>query len=201
MNFCAHCGQAVERRVPAGDDRERAVCPGCGTVHYENPRTVVGCLVEQAGGLLLCRRAIEPGHGLWTLPAGFLELGESLVEGARRETREEACADVTVDAPHSFLDLPHIGQSYALFRAHLAEGSGFAPGDESLETEVFALDSLPWLELAFPVIHFAMELYVQDRRRGDARVHTAVVHWEGQGSRFDARQYRLLEHMGVPLRP
>jgi len=200
MNFCAHCGGPLERRVPAGDDRERAVCTGCGTVHYENPRTVVGCLVEHQGGLLLCRRAIEPGHGLWTLPAGFLELDESLVAGARRETREEACAEVEVEAPHSFLDLPHIGQSYALFRARIAAGGHYAPGEESLATEVFPLDGLPWDELAFPAVHFALQLYVEDRERDQPRVHTAVVHWRGSGSRFDASEYQLLDHLGVPIR-
>ena len=201
MKFCPLCAAPLERRVPPGDDRERAVCSACGTVHYENPRTVVGCLVEHEDQLLLCRRAIEPGHGLWTTPAGFLELQESLADGAKRETREEACAEVEIVAPHAFLDLPHIGQSYALFRARLRveEGPGFRPGDESLETALFAPDALPFGELAFPVVHFALELWLQDRSRGRPRLHTAALRWNGEGSRFDPRRYDLEGHLGVPL--
>lgn len=197
LKYCQQCGAGIERRVPAGDDRPRAVCTACATVHYENPRTVVGCVVEEGSRLLLCRRAIEPAHGLWTVPAGFLELGESFVEGALRETREEALAAVEVIAPHSLLDLPHIGQHYALFRARLR--SGFGAGAESLETRLFSLDELPWDELAFPVIHFALRLYVTDRAAGRHRMHLGIVRFNGSGPRFQASSYELQGHLAVPV--
>jgi ADP-ribose/FAD diphosphatase len=183
-------------------------------VHFENPKVVACCLVEHDGRLLLCRRAIEPQHGLWTVPAGFLELREGVVEGARRETREEALADVEVVAPHAYLDLPHIGQTYALFRARLRAPPGvppaapagaplntpaFGPGAESLAVELFDPDRLPWDELAFPVVHYALKLWLEDRAEGRHRVHLGVVKWSGAGSRFDALNCALLDHLGVPL--
>ena len=106
MKFCFECGAGMEQRVPAGDDRERWACTTCEYIHYENPRTVAGCVVEEAGKVLLCRRAIEPARGLWTIPAGFLELGESTREGALRETLEEAEAEVSIGSPHAYLDIP-----------------------------------------------------------------------------------------------
>ncbi|MCA8953477.1 MAG: NUDIX hydrolase, partial [Planctomycetes bacterium] len=149
MKFCSECGGQLEDGVPAGDDRTRRVCRDCAHVHYQNPLVVVGCLVEVDRELLLCRRAIEPAHGRWTMPAGFLELGESVTAGARRETLEEAGAEVEITAPHAYLDLTHIGQLYALFRARL-QRPGFAPGAESLECRLFAEGEIPWRELAFP---------------------------------------------------
>ena len=196
MKHCPQCGARVAHRVPDGDDRERAVCPACGHVHYENPRVVVGCIVEHEGAVLLCRRAIEPASGRWTLPAGYLELGESAVAGAVRETREEACAAVEVLAPHSFLDLPHIGQLYAIYRARLVD-EHFAAGEETDETLLFDLASIPWDELAFPSIRFALELYVADREQERHQVHMGVVHYNGAGARFDARSYELRERVSV----
>lgn len=198
MRFCSQCAAPLDERVPEGDDRPRLVCTACGEVHYVNPRTVVGCLVEHEGGLLLCRRAIEPARGRWTPPAGFLELGESTMAGAVRETWEEARARVSVVAPHALLDLPHIGQTYTLYRARLAEG-GFEPGPESLQVELFDLDALPWDELAFPVVHFALRLLVDDRRAATRRLHLGVVAYGGTGSRFDPSSYRLEGHLAVPL--
>jgi ADP-ribose/FAD diphosphatase len=198
VKFCSQCGAPIVRRVPPGDDRERAVCTVCAMVHFENPKVVAGCLVEHEGGLLLCRRAIEPQEGLWTVPAGFLELSESVVEGARRETREEALADVEVLAPHAYLDLPHIGQSYALFRARLRTPE-FGPGVESLDVEVFEADALPWDELAFPVVHYALELWLADRAAGRRHVHLGSVKWSGAGSRFDPTNCELIDHLGVPV--
>jgi 8-oxo-dGTP pyrophosphatase MutT (NUDIX family) len=125
-------------------------------------------------------------------------MGESTVEGAVRETWEEARARVAVLAPHALLDLPHIGQSYTLYRARLLEG-GWAPGPESLEVESFALDALPWDELAFPVIHFALRLFVEDAQAGVRRIHLGVVRWGGHGSRFDPAEYELQGHLAVPL--
>jgi ADP-ribose/FAD diphosphatase len=186
------------REVPEGDDRERAICSRCRWIHFENPKMVVGCLVEHERQLLLCRRSIEPGRGRWTVPAGFLELDEGLAEGALRETREEALARAEIIAPHATLDLPHIGQIYTLFRARLVDAR-FGAGHETLEAALFDLDALPWDELAFPVVHFALELLLEDRRRGCPRVHVAKLDWIGSGSRFDPGNYRLGDHLDVPL--
>ncbi|MEZ6013758.1 MAG: NUDIX hydrolase [Planctomycetota bacterium] len=198
FRFCPNCGAPCEARVPAGDDRARAVCTACAAVHYTNPNAVVGCIVEAEGGVLLCRRAIEPAHGRWTFPAGFLENGESLAAGAARETWEEAHARVQVSAPHALLDIPHIAQTYVVFRARLLEG-GFGPGPESLHVEVVALDAIPWDELAFPSVALALRLYVEDRSRGVHHVHQGVVHWTGAGSRYDLTTYELRAHRADPL--
>jgi ADP-ribose/FAD diphosphatase len=198
MKFCSSCGQPLVSAVPPGEDRARACCPGCGAVHYQNPKTVVGCLVEHEGRLLLCRRAIEPARGRWTLPAGFLELEESLPEGAARETREEACAEVEVLAPHAVFDLLHIGQIYALFRARLLRPE-VAAGPESLEVRWFEQGELPFDQLAFPVIHFALERYLDDQRAGGPRLHQGVLRWNGRASRFDASNYVLDGYRAWPL--
>ncbi len=198
MNFCTSCGARLELAIPAGDDRLRAVCTRCGSIHYENPKTVVGCVVEHEGRVLLCRRAIEPARGLWTVPAGYTELGESQVQGAIRETREEADAEIEIAAPHAYLDIPHISQTYAIFRARLLGGK-FGVGVESLESRLFSLDELPFDELAFPVVAFVLRLFVEDVKRGSPRLHVGVVRWNGKGSRYDARQYDLEEHLAVAL--
>lgn len=198
MNFCSDCGGRLEERVPDGDDRTRHVCAACGTVHYRNPLVVVGCIVESEARVLLCRRAIEPAKGLWTLPAGFLELGETLVAGACRETFEEAQARVEVTEPHAILDLPHIGQVHALFRARML-GPDYGPGEESLECAWFGAQDIPWPELAFPVIHFGLQLYLEDRAAGRRQVHHGRLAWSGRGSRFDAANYELAEHLRTPL--
>ena len=197
MNFCPTCGARVEARVPEGDDRQRSVCTSCGAIHYVNPRVVVGCIVEHEDALLLCRRAIEPAHGLWTPPAGYLEVGESAAEGARREAREEANVEIEIVAPHSWLDLPHIGQVYHLFRGRLAR-PGFSPGAESLEVALIPVDEVPWDELAFPVLHFALRAYVADRAAGRHRLHAGSLEWSGQGSRFDPANYTLRDGLRLP---
>lgn len=193
IRFCPSCGAPCESRIPAGDDRPRAVCTACETVHYRNPISVVGCIVETDGGILLCRRAIEPAHGRWTFPAGFLENGETLAAGAARETREEACAEVDVLALHALLDIPHIAQTYVVFRARLL-GPGYCAGTESLEVVEFALDDIPWAELAFPSVSLALRLYVDDRRGGARRIHRGTVAWNGDGPRFDVAHYELRDH-------
>jgi ADP-ribose/FAD diphosphatase len=198
MKFCSECGGTIEERVPPGDDRRRHVCTACAHVHYKNPIVVVGCLVERDDSILLCRRAIEPAHGRWTTPAGFLELGETMPAGARRETLEEACADVEIVAPHSFLELLHIGQLYAIFRARM-RAPEFAPGIESLECRFFSAADIPWSELAFPAVHFALRLLLDDRRAGRRHVHHGQVRWSGAGSRFDASNYEIVGHLRSPL--
>lgn len=198
MKFCLECAAAMTWRVPDGEDRERWVCSDCGYIHYENPRTVAGCIVEHEGQLLLCRRSIEPARGLWTFPAGFLELRESTIEGAVRETLEEAEAKVAVTAPHAYLDVPHISQVYAVFRARMVEPH-FGAGAESLEAKLFTRDEIPWDEISFPVIHFALRLFVADREEGRAQVHLGTLVWSGEGSRYDAGRYRLEGHLAIPL--
>ncbi len=198
MKHCSDCGGGLVDHVPPGDDRARRWCAACEKAHYQNPLVVVGCLVERGDELLLCRRAIEPAHGKWTTPAGFLELAETLAEGAARETFEEAGAKVEVLAPHSHLDLTHIGQHYAMFRARLTSPE-VAPGAESLECAFFRPDDIPWRELAFPAVHFALRLLLDDRAGGSAHVHHGKLSWTGTGSRFAARNYELRDHLRTPV--
>lgn len=162
MKYCSRCGAAVERRIPSDDNRERWVCGRCDTVHYQNPLIVVGCVVEHDGRILLCKRAIEPRYGYWTVPAGFMELGESLAEGAARETLEEACAEVTIGHLFASIDVIDAGQVHLFFTAKL-EG-GYGVGAESLETKLFAEDEIPWDDLAFRSGKYALKKYLDDRR-------------------------------------
>jgi ADP-ribose pyrophosphatase YjhB (NUDIX family) len=165
MNYCSHCGTPVRVEVPAGDNRPRHVCPVCGAIHYHNPKMVVGCIPEWEDKILLCRRAIEPKHGLWTLPAGFMENGETTAEGAARETLEEAGARVDVLNLYSMISLPDINQVYLVFRARLLH-LDFVPGEESLEAGLFAESEIPWDKLAFRTIERTLKLYYEDRRNG-----------------------------------
>lgn len=198
MKFCGECGSALERRVPEGDDRERLACTSCTWVHYQNPVVVVGCLVERDGDILLCRRAIEPAHGKWTIPAGFLELGETMAEGACRETREEAGADVEILAPHSQLELTHIAQLHMTFRARMRTDA-LAPGHESIECAFFAPDAIPWHDMAFPAGIFTLRLRFEDRQAEQPQLHRGQLRWNGEGSRFDARNYIIAGHEKLPL--
>ena len=200
MKFCSDCAGPLTDRVPPGDDRVRRWCEACKKAHYQNPLVVVGCLVERGDEVLLCRRAIEPAHGKWTVPAGFLELGETLAAGAARETWEEAGANVEVLAPHSLLDLTHIGQHYAMFRAELTSPE-IRAGVESLECAFFSYDDIPWETLAFPAVHFALRLRIADRVAGVAHVHHGQVRWTGEGSRFSSANYELADHLRTPTAP
>jgi ADP-ribose/FAD diphosphatase len=192
MKFCNLCAAPVERRIPPGEDRERYVCSKCGAIHYENPRMVVGCIIEEQGEILLCKRAIEPRHGFWTLPAGFLELEESTIQGAVRETYEEAAARVAVTAPYAHFDIPHIGQAYIFYRARMLSPE-FAPGTESLDVKLVPISEIPWDVLAFPAVRVALELYVEDARRGRYRMHHAIIAREGAGG------YALKEHLALEI--
>jgi len=165
MNFCSNCAHPVDWRVPAGDTLPRHVCERCGTVHYVNPKLVVGAIVECGERVLLCRRAIEPRRGFWTLPAGFMENGESSAEGAARETWEEACARIEVGQLLTLIDVPHINQVHLMYRAQLLDGA-FAAGEESLEVALFAEHEIPWEDLAFRTISLALRHYFEDRREG-----------------------------------
>ena len=175
MNFCSNCGSsALEHRIPDGDTLPREVCSSCGTVHYQNPKVVVGCLPEWDGQVLLCKRAIEPRHGLWTLPAGFLENGETILAGAARETVEEARAQVEVGALYTVISLPQINQVYVMFRARLLD-LGFGPGPESLEVRLFDEAMIPWNELAFRTIARTLRNYFLDRKLGEFPVHVSAL--------------------------
>jgi ADP-ribose pyrophosphatase YjhB (NUDIX family) len=165
MNFCSHCGAEVVLAIPPGDDRRRFVCRACRTIHYQNPRVVVGCIPEWREQILLCRRAIEPRHGRWTLPAGYLENGETVMEGACRETREEAGATLTDLRPYGMYNIRHVNQIYLMFRGPLAD-LGFKPGKESLEVRLFKEEEIPWDDLAFPVIECTLRNYFRDRPLG-----------------------------------
>ena len=166
MKFCSACGaDRIESRIPAGDNLPRFVCAACGTIHYQNPKVVVGCLPEWEDRVLLCRRAIEPRRGLWTLPAGFLENGETVIAGAARETLEEASARVEMGDLYTMISLPHISQIYVMFRARLVD-LDFGPGPESLEVRLFREDEIPWEDIAFRTIGRTLRNFFLDRRLG-----------------------------------
>lgn len=160
MKYCASCGELVARKIPEGDNRNRWVCEACGTVHYQNPRVVVGCVPERDGQILLCKRSIEPRYGYWTVPAGFMELGESMEEGAARETLEEACAEVEIGHLFATVDVIEAGQVHVFFTARLL--GGFAAGAESLDVGMFEKDAIPWEEIAFRSGRYALEKYLED---------------------------------------
>ncbi|WP_163649176.1 NUDIX hydrolase [Modicisalibacter sp. 'Wilcox'] len=173
MNFCSHCGEPVRFAIPEGDDRPRYLCDACGSIHYQNPRIVAGTLPVHDGRILLCRRAIAPRRGYWTLPAGFMENAETTLEAAARETREEACAEVAIHGLYTLINLPHINQVFMIFLADL-EG-GFAAGSESLEVALFGEDEIPWDELAFPTIERTLRHYFSDRRHGAYPLHMSDI--------------------------
>ena len=165
MKYCSDCGQSVSRKTPAGDTHERWVCDSCERIHYQNPLIVVGCIPELDGKILLCKRAIEPRYGYWTVPAGFMELGESTVSGARRETREEACAEVEIGHLFAVVDVVDAGQVHFFYTAKLV--SDFSAGDESLEVALFDEESIPWDDIAFHSGHYALKKYFEDRGRNN----------------------------------
>ena len=174
MNYCSACGQPVTTIVPAGDNRPRTVCTVCHTIHYVNPKIVAGCVPEHQGRILLCRRAIEPRLGFWTVPAGFLELGETLSEAAIRETWEEALARVELGPLFSVVDVVHAGQVHVFFRGRLL-GPNFGAGAETLETRLFRPDEIPWPELAFPSIRIALKQHLENGPAGIVEVRLCAA--------------------------
>lgn len=171
IKFCPECGAPVELRIPADDNRQRHVCTVCTTIHYQNPKMIVGAIPEwEDGRILLCRRAIEPRHGLWTLPAGFMENGETTLEAAARETQEEANAMVRVGDLYSLYNIPYINQVYMLFRARLLN-LDFSPGMESLEVGLFSENEIPWDALAFRAVSMTLKNYFADRNTGNYIFH------------------------------
>ncbi len=169
MKFCSQCGHPVVVKIPAGDNVPRHICESCATIHYQNPKMIVGCLPYWKDQVLLCKRAIQPRVGLWTLPAGYLENGETTLQGAVRETLEEAGARVQVDDFYSLINLPHIDQVYLFFRARLLD-LDFAPGVESLEVQLFHESEIPWDRLAFRTVSLVLQDYFADYRRGEFKI-------------------------------
>ena len=176
MNFCPVCAHAVILRIPPGDNRPRAVCDQCGTIHYRNPKLVVGTLPVWHDQVLLCRRAIEPRRGFWTLPAGFMEIGETAGDGALRETLEEAGARVVLGPLYTMIDVVHVEQVHLFYRAGLID-IDFEPGEESLEVQLFGEDDMPWGEIAFPTVTLTLKHFFADRVRGEFDVHTGAIEW------------------------
>ena len=144
----------------------RAVCPACAHIQYENPKIVVGCIPVYGDRIVMCKRAIEPRHGLWTLPAGFMEMNETAAEGAAREAMEEANARVEVEDLYTVFSLPHISQVYMMFRARLIDPD-ISPGIESLDVRLVAEDEIPWDSLAFAMVKRTLDFFLEDRRRGE----------------------------------
>jgi ADP-ribose pyrophosphatase YjhB (NUDIX family) len=165
LTHCTNCGSVLESRVPPGDSHPRMVCPACGAIHYENPKLIVGCIPVWEGKILLCKRAIEPRYGYWTLPAGFMENGETSADGAARETLEEAGAQVKNLTPYTLIDVPYVHQVHFFYRAELVS-LDFASGEESLDVRLFSEDEIPWSELAFFTVIETLRHFVADRKAG-----------------------------------
>jgi ADP-ribose pyrophosphatase YjhB (NUDIX family) len=187
MNYCSNCGEKINLGTPPGDDRPRYLCESCGTIHYENPKVVVGCIPEMDGEILLCRRAIEPRSDKWTLPAGYLENGETVAQGARRETFEEAGARIEILAPYALFNICYVNQVYLMFRARMVDAN-IKAGSESSEVRFFSESDIPWDQIAFTVIEETLRQYFKDRPTGLFPFHignillkTEVNAWELDG--------------------
>ena len=174
MKYCSNCGGTVALKIPAGDSLPRHVCDTCSTIHYQNPKLIVGCIAEWEDRVLLCRRAIEPRLGLWTVPAGFMENGETTAQGAARETLEEANARVEVGPLYAMYNIPHINQVYILFRARLLD-LNFSAGTESLEVKLFDEKDVPWESIAFATVRNTLNHYYADRKAGEYRFHLGTI--------------------------
>lgn len=192
MKFCTLCGQNLSLRIPAADDRERHVCDGCGHVHYLNPRIIVCALPCFEDKVMLCKRAIEPRYGLWTLPGGFMELGESTLDAARRETFEEAGARIDVTELYALYHILHIDQVHMFYRARLRD-LDFAAGSESLDVQLFTESEVPWQEIAFPAVADTLRNYFRDLPTGRFPLRLADV-------KLDANNGRTI-HFHDPANP
>ena len=174
MKFCSNCAAPVVKRVPPGDNLPRWVCDQCGEIHYQNPRLVVGAVPEYQGRLLLCRRAIEPRYGYWTLPAGFMENDETVGQAALRETLEEAGARIALGEPFSMISVPYVNQVHIFYRAQLLD-LDFSPGEESLEVALYEEAQIPWKEVAFRTVATTLRLWFADRARGSFTFHAQDI--------------------------
>ncbi len=188
--YCPQCAHRLHQAIPDGDHAERSVCSQCDYIHYLNPKLVAGCIVEYQEKILLCRRAIEPRHGFWTVPAGYMENGETTAQCAAREAYEEAEARVDDLVLFASYSLPHISQVYLLYRGTLRDGA-HAAGSESLETRLLHAEDIPWQDLAFFVVADALQRYLQDRQRGHFAHYDAVVEHDAQ------HQARLVSYSRV----
>ncbi len=175
MKYCSQCGEGVIHIIPEGDNRHRHVCTECGYIHYDNPKMVVGCIPEWEDKILLCKRAIEPRYGLWTLPAGYMENAETTAEAAARETMEEAGANVDILHLFAMFSLPHINQVYLMYRASMPEAV-YSAGAESLDVGLYREADIPWENIAFPVITETLKLYFEDRLAGGFKTHTGNIY-------------------------
>ncbi len=174
IRHCRACGAPVRREVPPDDNRERAVCTQCRTIHYENPLNVVGTVPVWQGRVLLCRRNIEPRYGKWTLPAGFMELGETTAQGAVRETVEEAGAQIELGGLITLINVVHVGQVHLYYRATMLSDA-LDPGPETIEAALFDEADIPWDELAFTTVQITLQRFFEDRRQGQCSFHVADI--------------------------
>ena len=174
MKFCCHCGHTVQIEIPSGDHLPRHVCPACHTIHYQNPRIIAGCVPVWEDRILICRRAIEPRLGYWTLPAGFMENGETVQDGAAREAQEEALADVEIGSLLAVVNVLHTHQVHMMFRARL-RNLDFGIGPESLEVKLVQAHEIPWPDLAFESIRFSLERFLEDRAAGREPLHLHTI--------------------------
>jgi len=183
MKYCSQCGGVLGLKIPVDDNRPRHVCDVCDTIHYQNPKIVAGCIPVWENQVLLCKRAIEPRHGFWTLPAGYMELGETTSEAALRETLEEANARVELQGLYAMMNLPHVSQVYMIFRSKLLD-LDFSPGAESLEVKLYKEEDIPWGELAFATIRHTLRLFFEDHQSQDYRLHIGDIVKDGEGFGF-----------------
>lgn len=174
INYCSACGGKASLRIPEGDLLTRHVCDDCGTIHYQNPKLVVGALPVWEDRILLCRRAIEPRYGKWTLPAGFMENGETVAQAAVRETAEEANARIALGDMYTVISVPYISQVHVIYRASLLD-LDFSPGAETLDTRLFREEDVPWDEIAFRTVARSLRHFFDDRRSGSFRFHTEDI--------------------------
>lgn len=170
MNYCSHCGKQVEAKMPEGDDRYRFVCVGCGRIHYQNPKTIVGCIPVCDGKVLLCKRGIEPQKDKWTIPAGFLENNETVEEGALRETMEETRLKVRLQRLHTVYSIPVVSQVYILFVADVRTNHSRTT-EECTEIRLFDEAEIPWDEIAFSAVRFALKRFYEDQHTGNQQPH------------------------------
>jgi len=174
MKFCCYCASPLVSRVPPGDNLPRWICDECGEIHYQNPKLVIGTIPEHGGRILLCRRAIEPRYGYWTLPAGFMENSETAAQGAARETLEEAGAHVELGAPFSMISVPRVNQVHLFYLARVVD-LDFKPGEETLEVALFEEAALPWKDIAFRTVGLTLKLWLSDRKAGAFTFHAEDV--------------------------
>ncbi len=177
MNFCSACGQAVTLKIPDGEHLERHVCVACGTIHYQNPKIIAGCVPQWGSKILLCKRAIEPRRGYWTIPAGFMENGEALQDAAARESMEEALANVQIGSLLAIVNVLRAHQVHIVFRAQLLD-TNFGVGPESLEVGLYEEDEIPWPQIAFLSVEFALRRFLADRSAGIEQPHYRDIDWQ-----------------------